>query len=155
MGRPAAAIPAALVFTCACATPPPPTPGAIALARNPRATVEGSVTDSAGRPVEGMRVEAVPGGRDVLWSPAAATDAEGRFRLSLDAPSEYVFLIYDGAIGVVTPQPDDPTRVRIYLQSGETRKGIALTLLRHDRDCFVEPLLAPAAGETGSAGRCP
>jgi hypothetical protein len=155
MGRLAAAILAALAFTGACATPPPPTPGAIALARNPRATIEGSVTDAAGRPVEGVRVEAVPGGRDVLWSPAGATDADGRFRLSLDAPSEYVFLIYDDAIGVVTPRPDDPSRVRIYLQSGETRKGIALTLLRRERECFVEPLRAPAGGETGSSGRCP
>jgi hypothetical protein len=132
----------ALAVVAACAKRPPPTPGAIALARNPRATVEGRVLDTEGRPVAGVQVQGIPGGRDVFWAPTDTTDRNGRFRLSLDAPSEYVFLIFDDRIGVVTPSPRDPSLVRIFLEAGETRGDIDLTLLREERELLVDPLKA-------------
>lgn len=145
---------ASLAFSSACVKPPPPTSGALELALNPRATVAGRVTDTEGCPVEGVGVQGVPGGRDILWSPAGVTDAEGRFRLSLDAPAEYVFLIFDGPIGVVTPSPRDPAQVRVFLQAGETAEGIELTLLRNERQCLYEPLRPTSAvGESGEG--CP
>jgi hypothetical protein len=136
---PRIALAAALVLCGACATPPPPTAAARRLAQNPRATVAGRVTDTEGRPVVGARVEAVPGGKDILWSTAAPTDAEGRFRLSLDAPAEYVFLVYVDSVAVLTPSPQDPGRVRIFVDAGETREGVELTLLRAEREKLIEP----------------
>ncbi|MGH9368508.1 MAG: carboxypeptidase-like regulatory domain-containing protein [Thermoanaerobaculia bacterium] len=126
-----------------CATPPPPTAAARLLAQNRKATVEGRVIDTQGRPVPGVRVEGVPGGKDIVWSPAAVTDAEGRFRLSLDAPAEYVFLIFEGSVAAVTPSPKDPARVRIFLQAGETWRGIELTLLREERQKLIGGASSP------------
>lgn len=136
-GRAAAGL---LLLLCgACVSAPPPTAAARRLAENPRATVEGRVTDGDGRPVPGVRVQAVPGGRDIIWAAPAPTDAEGRFRLSLDAPAEYVFLIFEDAVAVVTSSPRDPAQVRISVAPGETRAGVELTLLRRDRQCILEP----------------
>lgn len=129
----------ALAFA-ACASPPPPTAGAKSLAKNPKAVVEGRVTDEQGRAAAGVLVQAIPGGRDILWSDAAPTDADGRFRLSLDAPAEYVFLIFDGPVAVVTSSAKDPARVRVYLQPGEVRKDVALTLLSSERKSLATPL---------------
>ncbi len=134
---PAAALTLALCGSCT--GPPPPTAGARQLAQNPRASVEGRVIDADGRPVEGVRVQAVPGGRDIVWSPDVPTDADGRFRLSLDAPAEYVFLIFEERIAVLTPSPRDPSQVRIFVNAGETKRGVELTLLRKERRELLEP----------------
>jgi hypothetical protein len=132
--------PAALLLALtACATSPPPTTAAKKLAQNPRGIVEGRVIDEDGRAVAGVLVQAIPGGRDILWENAAPTDAFGQFRLSLDAPAEYVFLIFQGDIAVVTSSTKDPARVRVFLQSGETRKGIELTLLSSERKKLADP----------------
>jgi len=139
MSRTAAAAALALVLAGACVSAPPPTEAARRLARNERAAVEGRVTDTDGRPVPGVRVQAVPGGRDVLWAPPAPTDAEGRFRLKLDAPAEYVFIIYVGSVAVLTPSPRDPARVEVFLQPGEKKTGVELTLLRRERERLLDP----------------
>ncbi|HYB52927.1 MAG TPA: carboxypeptidase-like regulatory domain-containing protein [Thermoanaerobaculia bacterium] len=134
-------LPAAVlsIALCAgCATPPTPTAANRALAANPRATVEGRVVDSAGRPVEGVRVQAIPGA-EISWAPPAPTDADGRFHLSLLAPADYAFLVYQGDVAVLTPSPRDPSQVRITVASGETRRGIELTLLRRERDEVLYP----------------
>ena len=123
----------ALALTSACAGAPPPTAAAKRLAQNPKAIVTGRVTDEDGRPVEGARVQAIPGGRDVIWRDPVPTDADGRFRLTLDAPAEYVFLIYDGPTAVLTADPRDPARVCVSVLPGQRREGVELTLLRKER----------------------
>ena len=142
-----------LLVAGACATPPPPTEAARQLAKNPRATVEGRVTDEQGRPTSGVSVQAVPGGRDIFWKAPSPTDAEGRFRLSLDAPAEYVFLVYDRSVAVLTTSPRDPAQVRIYVEAGETRSGVELTFLRKDRERLIDPLTAmgPEASAVSSS----
>ena len=122
-----------------CTGPPKPTEAARRIARNPKATVSGIVVDEKGRPAGGVRVQAIPGG-DTSWSPPSETDAEGRFRLTLDAPADYVFLVFVGKIGVVTPDPNDPARTRLSLAPGERRDRIVLTLLTSERAKYVEPL---------------
>ncbi len=134
------AVAATLILAAACAKPPPPTAAARRLAQNPRATVEGRVTDAQGRPVAGASVQAVPGGKDINWSAAAPTDADGHFRLSLDAPAEYVFLVFVDSVAVVTSSPRDPAQVRIFVSSGETRTGVELKLLRVERQKVLDPL---------------
>jgi hypothetical protein len=135
----------ALLTAARCARPLQPTEAAKRLARNPRATVEGRVVDPEGRPVAGVRVQAVPGGRDIIWASSFETDAEGRFRLALDAPAEYVFLILDGGTAVLTTSPRDPCEVRVSLQPGERRAGIELTFLRDERAPLLHPLEARSA----------
>lgn len=130
---------AALALCAACATPPPPTKPALRLAQNARATVTGRVTDAEGRPVAGARVQAVPRGKDILWSPEAPTDADGRFQLSLDAPAEYVFVVFVNSVAVVTTSPRDPARVRIVVTAGETLQGVSLTLLGEEREKLIAP----------------
>jgi hypothetical protein len=140
MRRFASAASLAIALCGACATAPPPTARARRLAQNPRATVEGRVIDVDGRPVAGVRVQGIPGGKDILWPEPAPTDADGRFRLRLDAPAEYVFLIFDGPVAVVTPSPRDPAQVRVFLDAGETRSGVELLFLKEQRDNLENPL---------------
>jgi hypothetical protein len=128
-----------LLLAAACASPPPPTAAAKRIARNPKAVVEGRVTDEDGRAVAGVLVQAIPGGRDIQWADAAPTDASGHFRLSLDAPADYAFMIFDGPVAVVTSSPRDPARVRVALQPGEIRKGIELTYLSSERKQAATP----------------
>jgi hypothetical protein len=129
-----------LAICGACATPPPPTAAARRLAQNPRAIIEGRVTNVAGSPAAGVLVQAVPGGKDIVWSAAAPTDAEGRFRLLLDAPADYVFLIFEDSVAAVTPSPLDPAQVRVSVKPGETKRGIELKLLREQREKLIHPL---------------
>jgi len=128
----------AVACAAACAGPPPPTDAAKRLAQNPKAAVLGRVTDEEGRPVAGVRVQAIPDGRDVFWREPATTDSDGRFRLSLDAPAEYVFLVYEGPTAVLTDDPRDPARVCVSLLPGEQRDGVELTLLREKRKKLAE-----------------
>jgi hypothetical protein len=135
-----AALAASLLALVACTSPPPPTAAAKERAHNPKAVVEGRVVDEQGRAVSGVTVQAIPGGKDIEWSAAAPTDSGGHFRLSLDAPADYVFLIFEGDLGVVTSSPKDPARVRVSLQPGEVRQGIELTLLTEERRKVETPL---------------
>jgi hypothetical protein len=126
------ALPALLcaLLSFACATPPRPAPESLALAANPRATVEGRVMDRQGRPVAAIRVQALPRGKDAGWSPSVVTDSEGRFRLSLIAPAEYGFLLsWQGRV-VITPEKDDPARQRISVSPGDRRSAVELIFLR-------------------------
>ena len=121
-----------LAFAAAtgCVSRPPPTAAAVRLARNPPATVEGRVLDTSGRPVAGIRVQAIPRAADVPWSAAAPTDGQGRFRLWVAAPAEYAFLLSFEGISVVTPDPADPSRVKVAVAPGDLRGGTELTFLR-------------------------
>ena len=94
---------------------------------NPRAVVEGRVLDRSGRPVVGVAVTAIPRGRDIEWSPAATTDADGKFTLTLYAPADYAFFISRDGRTVITPDPDDPLRVVVSVQPGQRRTGVELT----------------------------
>ena len=97
---------------------------------NARALVEGVVRDEAGRPVSGIQVLGLPRERDLLWSDAATTDAEGRFQLPLFAPGEYGFLLAWRGVTVITPRDDDPSRLRLALVPGEKKHEIRLTWRR-------------------------
>ncbi len=118
------------ILSCGCAAAPRPTAASLALARNPRATIEGRVLDRQGRPVAGIGVLALPRGRDIGWSPRAVTDPEGRFRLSVFAPAEYGFLLSWRGRTVVTPEGEDPARLSLSVAPGERRQGIELVFLR-------------------------
>ena len=130
--RRAAAVLLCALLSGACATPPRPSPETLALAANARATVEGRVTDRQGRPVAAIRVQALPRGKDVGWSAPAATDSDGRFRLSLIAPAEYGFLLSWHGRTVVTPDRDDPARLNLAVKPGEIRGKIELLFLREE-----------------------
>ena len=77
-------------------------------------------------------MQGLPRNENLLWSDAAVTDREGRFRLAVAAPGEYGFLVTSGAITVVTPRPDDPSRTVISLRPGERRTGIDLVFRREN-----------------------
>ena len=127
-----ASLPAvALAFAAwSCASAPSPSPASRALEKNPRATIEGRVVDSAGSPVAGISVYGLPRGKDVPWSPPAVTDSGGRFRLTLVAPADYGFLLRSEGRTVVTPLPEDPSRLAIPVVPGERREGIEIVFLR-------------------------
>jgi hypothetical protein len=133
-----AALALSLTAALACTHAPPPTEAARQLALNPHAVVEGRVRDVYGKPVVGVRVEAIPRG-DLLWARPAVTDAFGRFRLEVEAPAEYAFLVFEGEVAVVTPSPEDPARVLIAVEAGETRQGVELTLLSAERQRAYAP----------------
>ncbi len=125
----------ALVFA-ACATPPRPTAASLALAANERGILEGRVAERDGRPVAGIQVQALPHGKDVGWSPPAVTDSQGRFRLTVIAPAEYGFLLVWQDRTVITPEKDDPARLRVAVSPGEHRAGIELLFLREAWETF-------------------
>jgi len=100
------------------------------LASNARATIEGRVTDRRGRPVAAIGVQALPRGDTVGWSSPAATDAQGRFRLSVIAPAEYGFLLSWRGRVVITPEKDDPARQSISVSPGDRRTAVELIFLR-------------------------
>jgi hypothetical protein len=119
------------ILSFGCAAAPRPTAASVALARNPRATIEGRLLDRNGRPVAGSGVQALPRGRDIGWSPGAVTDPEGRFRLSVFAPAEYGFLLSWHGRTVVTPEAQDPARLSVRVAPGERREGVALVFLQN------------------------
>jgi len=120
----------AVVVAASCVSAPRPTAGMLEIERNPRARVEGRVTDTDGRPVPGLRVEAIPRGKDIPWSAGAVTDGKGRFVLLLAAPGVYGFVLTQGNRTVVTDDPRDPSRVVVEVRPGERRDGIELIYLR-------------------------
>ncbi|HKA35527.1 MAG TPA: carboxypeptidase-like regulatory domain-containing protein [Thermoanaerobaculia bacterium] len=113
-----------------CASAPRPSAAARALEKNPRATIEGRVVDSAGSPVAGVSVYGLPRGKDIPWPLPAVTDSAGRFRLTVFAPAEYGFLLRSEGRTVVTPLPEDPSRLAIPVVPGERREGVELVFLR-------------------------
>jgi hypothetical protein len=114
----------------ACAGAPAPTAASIALAKNPRATIEGRVVSEDGSPVPGLSVYAMPRGKDIPWSPPATTDSDGRFRLSVFAPAEYGFILRWEGRTVITPREEDPARLAVAVRPGDRREGIDLVFLR-------------------------
>jgi hypothetical protein len=121
-----------VVLAIRCASAPKPTAGSWRIRANAPAVVEGRVRDSEGRPVAGIAVRGIPRGKDIPWSPAATTDGDGRFRISLAAPGDYGFLlIWKGRV-VITSNPRDPARLEIPLAPGEIRKDVELLFLRAD-----------------------
>jgi hypothetical protein len=125
-----------VLFLAACATPPRPTKISLELSANARAVVQGRVTDRQGQPVAAIVVQGLPRGKDVDWSPAAVTDSKGRFRLALIAPAEYGFLLTWNGRTVVTPERDDPARLRVSVEPGQRRDGIEILFLREAWDKF-------------------
>ncbi len=119
----------AVALALACASPPPPTPGALRLAANARAFVEGRVVDRAGRPAAGIGVTAIPRDRDIDWSPPATTDSDGRFVLTLFAPAQYAFFLSHDGRTVITKEKDDPSQVFVAVVPGERRTGVVLVFL--------------------------
>ena len=117
-------------FSClACAAAPKPTEEMRRIDANPRAVVEGRVTDADGRPVSGISVRGIPRGRDIPWLPWATTRCDGTFRLTLAAPAHYAFqLLWDGR-SVITDDPRDPARLEVAVLPGERRSGVDLVFL--------------------------
>ena len=72
---------------------------------------------------------AIPRGRDIEWSPAATTDSDGRFTLTLFAPAEYAFMLWRDGRTVITGDPDDPCRVVVAVQPGDHAAGLELHFL--------------------------
>ena len=118
------------ILCAACATPPKPTAASLALAANERAVVEGRVTDRRGRAVAAIQVQGLPRGKDIGWSPPAVTGSDGRFRLTLIAPAEYGFLLSWKGRTVITPEENDPSRLRVAVEPGQRRVGIEILFLR-------------------------
>ncbi len=134
----------------ACATAPKQTEASRRVATNPRAIVEGRVRDADGKPVAGVSVRGIPVGKDVPWSSVAVTGCDGSFRLSLPAPASYTFLLLWQGTGVITPDPQDPSRTSVSVAPGSVIKGVDLTFLADQwRDVTA---CAPAATSTPS---CP
>ncbi len=115
-----------------CATAPATTEATKRIAANQPALVEGIVRDSAGRPVPGIGVRGVPLGKDVPWSAPAFTACDGTFRLFLAAPAAYGFLLVWNGAEVLTPGPEDPSRVQIAVAPGQKVEAVELVFLVED-----------------------
>lgn len=117
----------------ACATPPKPSAALVAIEKNPKAIVSGTVVDAeSGEPVEGIEVLGLPRGNDFPWEPAATTDAGGRFTLRLAAPADYSFLLRFNGISIVTPEAGDPGYVDVVTVPGGRIEGVRLKFLRRE-----------------------
>ncbi len=112
-----------------CATAPKQTQATRQVAANPPAIVDGRVRDADGKPVAGIGVRGIPGGKDVPWSPVVQTACDGRFRLSLAAPASYSFVLVWHGTGVITPRPEDPSRTSVSVAPGALVQGVDLTFL--------------------------
>lgn len=128
----------AVALAAACVSAPSPTVGQIALALNPRANVSGRVVDAEGVPVTGVRIQAIPRGRDVPWSKPAMTDQDGIFELSLFAPAAYSFLLHKRDTSVITADTKDPSLAFLVVASGERRAGIDVVFLREQWNAILE-----------------
>jgi len=85
-----------------------------------------------------MRVDPIPLTRDVLYSPSATTDAEGRFELTLFAPASYTLLLCKGEICAITPDPRDVSRMSVTVYPGERQDGIELRFFPEPWDDIVK-----------------
>jgi len=124
----AAAAPLLLaLLSAACAAAPKPSDASLRIRANPKAIVEGTVRDAAGKPAAGLSVRGIPRGADIPWSPWATTDCDGHFRLTLFAPGGYSFLLGWKGVAVMTPNPQDPALTQIQVAPGQTVTGVELT----------------------------
>ena len=73
-----------------------------------------------------MRIDPIPLARDVLYSPSATTDAQGRFELTLFAPASYAFILCKAEVCVLTPDPGDVSRTMVTVSPGQREDGIEL-----------------------------
>ena len=85
--------------------------------------------DLDGKPVAGIGVRGIPGGKDVPWSPVVLTGCDGSFRLTLPAPASYTFLLLWHGTGVLTPDPQDPSRTSVSVAAGDVVPGLDLVFL--------------------------
>jgi hypothetical protein len=99
------------------------------LEANPRAVVEGRVTDADGRALGGVSVRGIPRGRDIPWLPWAVTQCDGTYRLTLAAPAHYAFQLLWKGRSVITEDPRDPARLEVAVKPGERRTGVDLVFL--------------------------
>jgi hypothetical protein len=113
----------------ACATAPKQTAASRRVAANPRAIVEGRVRNADGKPVAGIGVRGIPGGKDVPWGSVAVTGCDGSFRLTLPAPASYTFLLLWHGTAVITPDPQDPSRTSVSVAPGAVVRGVDLVFL--------------------------
>ena len=111
------------------AAAPKPTEEMQRIDANPRAVVEGRVTDAEGRPVSGISVRGIPRGRDIPWPAWVATQCDGTYRLPLAAPAHYAFQLLWKGRSVITEDPRDPARLEVALLPGERRTGVDLVFL--------------------------
>lgn len=133
---------AAFALATACATPPKPTAMSRKIRANAPAAVEGRVRDAGGRPAAGLRVRGIPRGADTPWSPWTTTGCDGTFRLSLAAPGSYGFLLAWKETALITPSPEDPAAVEVWVEPGETVRGVELVFLGSEWNRLTEA--APA-----------
>lgn len=130
---PAALLALGILAGLACATAPKPSAALVAIEKNPKAVVSGTVVDSeSGEPVVGIEVLGLPRGKDIPWELAATTDSSGRFTLRLAAPAEYSFLLRFHGISIVTPEADDPGYVDVVTVPGGRVDGVQLKFLRRE-----------------------
>ncbi len=146
-----------LVFgMVACAAAPKPTAEMRRIEANPRAVVEGRVTDAEGRPVGGISVRGIPRGRDIPWPPWTATQCDGTYRLTLAAPAHYAFQLLWKGRSVITGDPRDPARLEVSVLPDERRTGVDLVFLpalwREVTGPAWEP---PAAAASSGSSPCP
>jgi hypothetical protein len=132
-----------LLLAVACVSPPRRTAESLRIDANPRATVEGRVTDEAGRPLAGVSVRGIPRGADIPWLPWAVTRCDGTYRLALAAPAHYAFQLLWKERSVITESPRDPARLELALQPGERRTGVDLVLLASLWPEVTGPLWVP------------
>jgi hypothetical protein len=139
----------------ACAAAPKPTPEMLRLEANPRAVVEGRVTDAEGRPVAGIAVRGIPRGRDIPWLPWAQTQCDGSYRLTLAAPAHYAFQLRWKSRSVITEDPRDPARLEVAVLPGERRTGVDLVFLRSVWQRVTESEEESEPSATASASSTP
>jgi len=87
------------------------------------------VIDASGRPVAGIAVRGIPWSRDLPWTAPATTACDGSFRLPLPAPGSFGFLLIWQGTSLITPSPEDPSRVTIQAEPGQRHEGVELIFL--------------------------
>lgn len=91
--------------------------------------IEGRVTTPAGAPVAGANVVAVQAGNmGAMWvgSPAATTDAEGRYRMDGAPPGDY-HLAVDAPGFALAATGEDATKVTVPPEGGSVAKDLTLS----------------------------
>ena len=122
---------------------------------NPRAVVEGRVTDAEGRPVGGISVRGIPRGRDIPWPPWTATQCDGTYRLTLAAPAHYAFQLLWKGRSVITEDARDPARLEVAVLPGDRRTGVDLVFLPALWRPVTGPAWEPPSAASTGASPCP